>query len=95
MFYREMQQDPSFDFENPDMINTQEAERAICPYLGSECPYSEDQEQALDPNLVRQRRRRRRIRRHRPYYYSRPYQYPFFPLYYLTYYPWDYDEYYY
>lgn len=97
MFYREMQQDPSFDFENLDMMNTQQGERYICPYSGTECPFKQEQEQEFDPKLVRQRRRRRR--RRRPYYYSRPYQYPYFPLLFLTYnppyYPWDYDEDYY
>ena len=97
MFYRGMEEDPSMDFENSTMMDIEE--RDICPYLSTECPYKQDQEQEFDPTLVRQRRRRRRIRRRRPYYYSRPYQYPYFPLYYLLYnqpyYPWDYDEYYY
>ena len=93
MFYRGMEEDLSMDFENSSIMDTEETERAICPYSFTECPYKQDQEQEFDPTLVRQRRRRRR----RPYYYSRPYQYPYFPLYYLLYnqpyYPWDYDEY--
>ena len=96
MFYREAQQDPYFDVENPSEMDSQQVAGAICPYAGTECPFRQDEEQEFDPTQVRQRPRRRRIRR--PYYYNRPYQYPYYPIYYPIYYPpyypWFYDEYY-
>jgi hypothetical protein len=96
MFYREMSQNQNMDLGNPGIPNIQQRDGDICPHIGTDCPFIQNQEQEFDPTMIRQRRRRRPYYHYRPYYYPyyQPYYQPYYPPYYSPYYPSYYPPYY-